>query len=228
MAPPAGALGEERTGLGEAPRLERGGDQHLAEEVALGAATADAPHLIAHRGELLDPDAVEPDEEDDDYLGIRSSKLPPKTKPLPELNSDDAILVLVDEAHRSHTNTTHANLMRALPNCARIGFTGTPIIMRAKGQTAKIFGEFIDRYTIRQSEADGATVPILYEGRTTGTAVADGRELDEVFEDLLVRADDTSKLEVHLDTDEGNAAFLDSASKVELIKQNHSCNCSQT
>jgi propanediol utilization protein len=49
-----------------------------------------------------------------------------------------------------------------------------------------------------------------------------------VFEDLLVRADDTSKLEVHLDTDEGNAAFLDSASKVELIKQNHSCNCSQT
>lgn len=40
-----------------------------------------------------------------------------------------------------------------------------------------------------------------------------------VFEDLLVRADETSKLEVHIDTDEGNAADLDHATKVELIKQ---------
>src|SRR5262249_49417660 len=40
-----------------------------------------------------------------------------------------------------------------------------------------------------------------------------------VFEDLLVRADNTSKLEVHLDTDEGNAADLDHARRVELLKQ---------
>ena len=40
-----------------------------------------------------------------------------------------------------------------------------------------------------------------------------------VLEDLLVRADATSKLEVHLDTDEGNAADLDHATKVELVKQ---------
>ncbi len=40
-----------------------------------------------------------------------------------------------------------------------------------------------------------------------------------VFNDLLVRADATSKLEVHLDTDEGNAADLDHAQKVELLKQ---------
>src|SRR5262249_26973198 len=39
-----------------------------------------------------------------------------------------------------------------------------------------------------------------------------------VLEDLLVRADDTSKLEVHLDTDEGNAADLDHATKIELYK----------
>jgi len=38
-----------------------------------------------------------------------------------------------------------------------------------------------------------------------------------VLEDLLVRAGDDVKLEVHLDTDEGNAASLDRASKVELI-----------
>lgn len=40
-----------------------------------------------------------------------------------------------------------------------------------------------------------------------------------VLEDLLVRADETSKLEVHLDTDEGNAADLDRATKVELLRQ---------
>ena len=40
-----------------------------------------------------------------------------------------------------------------------------------------------------------------------------------VLEDLLVRADKTSKLEVHLDTDEGNAADLDHATKIELLKQ---------
>jgi len=39
-----------------------------------------------------------------------------------------------------------------------------------------------------------------------------------VLEDLLVRADETSKLEVHLDTDEGNAADLDHATRVELFK----------
>ncbi|MGD9723961.1 MAG: phosphate propanoyltransferase [Pirellulales bacterium] len=39
-----------------------------------------------------------------------------------------------------------------------------------------------------------------------------------VLEDLLVRADATSKLEVHLDTDEGNAADLDHATKIELFK----------
>jgi putative phosphotransacetylase len=39
-----------------------------------------------------------------------------------------------------------------------------------------------------------------------------------VLEDLLVRADKTSKLEVHLDTDEGNAADLDHAVKIELFK----------
>ena len=40
-----------------------------------------------------------------------------------------------------------------------------------------------------------------------------------ILENLLVRADKTSKLEVHLDTDEGNAADLDRATKVELLRQ---------
>ena len=40
-----------------------------------------------------------------------------------------------------------------------------------------------------------------------------------ILRDLLVRADATSKLEVHIDTDEGNAADLDHATGVRLLKQ---------
>ena len=77
------------------------------------------------------------------------------------LNEDDSILVMVDEAHRTQAGDLHANLLAGLPNCARIGFTGTPIIMGDKKRTHEIFGEFIDRYTIKEAEADGATVPVL-------------------------------------------------------------------
>jgi len=101
------------------------------------------------------------------------------------LNEDDSILVLVDEAHRTQAGDLHANLLAGLPNCARIGFTGTPIIMGDKKRTHEIFGEFIDRYTIKEAEADGATVPVLYEGRTANGAIKDGASLDELFEDLF-------------------------------------------
>lgn len=101
------------------------------------------------------------------------------------LNDDDSILVLVDEAHRSHTKDSHAYLMSGIPNAAKIGFTGTPIIMGEKKRTHEIFGDFIDRYTLKESEADGATVPVLYEGRTANGALKDGASLDELFEDLF-------------------------------------------
>ncbi|HUX75336.1 MAG TPA: type I restriction endonuclease subunit R [Anaerolineae bacterium] len=103
----------------------------------------------------------------------------------PVFNASEEILLLIDEAHRSHTSTLHANLMAALPNCAKIGFTGTPIIEAHKRPTHEIFGPFIDVYTIRQSQQDGATVRILYEGRTTPGEVADGETLDGLFEDMF-------------------------------------------
>lgn len=131
---------------------------------------------------------VEGEEGEDEETGLDDEEAlapPTETEPFPVLNESEDILVVVDEAHRSHTNTAHANLLRAMPNCARIGFTGTPIIMGARKRTHEIFGSFIDRYTIKQSEVDGATLPILYEGRTTEGAVKGGGRLDEVFEDML-------------------------------------------
>lgn len=46
-----------------------------------------------------------------------------------------------------------------------------------------------------------------------------------VLKDLLVRADASSKLEVHIDTDEGNAADLDHATDVQLRRQEETCRC---
>ncbi len=97
------------------------------------------------------------------------------------INESGDILVLVDEAHRSQASTLHANLMNALPNAARIGFTGTPIIMGRRKKTLEIFGGYLDRYTLRQSEADRSTVPIFYEGRITDAAVKGASRMDELF-----------------------------------------------
>ncbi len=122
--------------------------------------------------------------------GLKAEDLPKSVavrEPAPPevLNDDEAILVLVDEAHRSQAGDLQAMLLAGLPNCARIGFTGTPILMGDKKRTHEIFGEFIDRYTIREAEADSAIVPILYEGRTAHGAVKDGANLDDLFEDLF-------------------------------------------
>ena len=126
-------------------------------------------------------DAAEPDAS----RGSATPKKPTLSKPFEVLNTSEDILILVDEAHRTQAGDLHANMMRALPNAARIGFTGTPIIMGDKKRTHDIFGEYIDRYTIKEAEQDGATVPILYEGRTAKGAIKDGASLDGLFEDLF-------------------------------------------
>lgn len=97
------------------------------------------------------------------------------------LNDDAQILILVDEAHRSHSSRLHQNLMGSLPNAARIGFTGTPIIMREKNRTTGIFGKFIDEYRLIDAETDGAIVPIIYEGRIAKGALIDADDLEDAF-----------------------------------------------
>jgi type I restriction enzyme R subunit len=81
------------------------------------------------------------------------------------------IVVLADEAHRSQYGFANqrrlgaAHYMRqALPNATFVGFTGTPID-RGDVSTPRVFGDYVDRYDVRQSVADGATVPIFYEPR---------------------------------------------------------------
>ncbi|GIV04283.1 MAG: type I deoxyribonuclease HsdR [Fimbriimonadales bacterium] len=79
------------------------------------------------------------------------------------------VFVLVDEAHRTTGADLGNYLMGALPNATYVGFTGTPIDRTAYGKgTFKVFGVddpphgYLDRYSIRQSIADGTTVPLHY------------------------------------------------------------------
>lgn len=77
------------------------------------------------------------------------------------------IVVMADEAHRSQYGFVDggARWMReALPNATFVGFTGTPLTAGDK-VTRHVFGDYADVYDIRQSVADGATVPIYYEPR---------------------------------------------------------------
>ncbi|MGW2567035.1 type I restriction endonuclease subunit R [Streptomyces sp. NPDC001537] len=109
----------------------------------------------------------------------------------PECNTSPDILVLVDEAHRSHTSVLHAALRKAIPNAAKIGFTGTPIITGREEDTRRIFGRgdsprgFLDEYRMEDAEHDGVVVRIRYEGRTGEGEVRDGEVLDEGFDDLV-------------------------------------------
>ncbi|HFQ95381.1 MAG TPA: HsdR family type I site-specific deoxyribonuclease, partial [Anaerolineae bacterium] len=85
------------------------------------------------------------------------------------LNTRANIFVLVDEAHRTTGGDLGNYLMGALPNATYIGFTGTPIDKTAHGKgTFKVFGSedlkgYLDKYSIKESIEDGATVPLHYQ-----------------------------------------------------------------
>lgn len=102
------------------------------------------------------------------------------TETFPQLNASPHILVMTDEAHRSQYSMLGANLDKAIPNAARIGYTGTPI-----DKTERVFGDYIDKYTMRQAIEDGVTLEIVYEGRTHNAEVADKEGMDTAFQDVF-------------------------------------------
>lgn len=109
----------------------------------------------------------------------------------PELNSSENVLILTDEAHRSQYSKLGANLDRALPNASRIAFTGTPI-----DKTVLTFGEYIDKYTMRQSIKDGVTLEIVYEGRTHNAEIEDKEGADRKFQDVFADYDLQQQVEI--------------------------------
>ncbi|MCX6685053.1 MAG: HsdR family type I site-specific deoxyribonuclease [Methanoregula sp.] len=103
----------------------------------------------------------------------------------PVLNMGEKILIMIDEAHRTQYKYLGANLLKSLPNAVRIAFTGTPI-----DKTEKTFGNYIDKYSIRQAVKDGVTVEIIYEGRTHTAEIADRDAMNQRFRDVFAAANE--------------------------------------
>lgn len=79
-------------------------------------------------------------------------------------------IVMVDEAHRTQEKDLGAYLRAILPQSVRFGFTGTPV-KKGDMDTYTNFGvrgeKYLDKYGIQDAVADGATVPVYYQGRLT-------------------------------------------------------------
>ena len=101
------------------------------------------------------------------------------------LNALENVIVMVDEAHRTQYGILGGRMSKALPNAVMVGFTGTPIEKDFKRSTIGRFGPLIDTYTIPQSVADGATVPIWYEARLPELAVEGPETLDRLYEAMF-------------------------------------------
>ena len=104
------------------------------------------------------------------------------------IDPDANIFVLVDESHRSQTGQYGGHggfamkMRRILPNACYLGFTGTPLLQKEKN-TLSTFGGLIHTYAIDQAVADGAVVPLLYEGRMVEQHIT-GDMIDRWFDKL--------------------------------------------
>ena len=98
--------------------------------------------------------------------------------------TDQRIIVLVDEAHRSQFGTGAGSMDNAMPNGIYFGFTGTPIDRKDKS-VYRVFGKLIDKYGFEESKADGATIPIKYAGRLPDLVVEGDQSIDELFDRII-------------------------------------------
>ncbi len=108
----------------------------------------------------------------------------------PLLSDRRNVIVVVDEAHRSHYDDIDGyarDLREALPKATLIAFTGTPISF-ADRNTRETFGDYIDVYDLTRAVSDGATVPVYFEPRL----IAVERAADLSEEDIDATADEVT------------------------------------
>lgn len=100
------------------------------------------------------------------------------------LSDRSNIIIIVDEAHRSHYDNLDGyarHLRDALPKASFIAFTGTPIETLA-GSTQAVFGKYIDVYDLTRAVKDGATVPVKYESRYIPLVLPEDEDIDAITE----------------------------------------------
>lgn len=123
-----------------------------------------------------------------------------------ELALTDSISLGIDAPVR------HSGKIEDTPGCVLVGPAGTVQLHRGVIRAARhVHMNFADADYYSVSNGDMMQLRIISPGCSM------------TFEDVLVRADEAAKLEVHIDTDEGNACNLDAAS--EVILQKASCDC---
>ena len=115
-------------------------------------------------------------------------------------DSDRNIFVLVDESHRTQTGRYGGHsqfatkMRRLLPQACYLGFTGTPLLKKEKN-TLSTFGGLIHKYAIDEAVADGAVVPLLYEGRLVEQQLA-GNVIDNWFDKISAGLTDKQKADL--------------------------------
>ncbi|WHS50330.1 type I restriction endonuclease subunit R [Rothia sp. SD9660Na] len=98
------------------------------------------------------------------------------------LSDRSNIIIMVDEAHRSHYDNLDGfarNIRDALPKASFIAFTGTPI-EKLETNTQAVFGDYIDIYDLTRAVKDGATVPVKYESRYIPLELPDGETIENI------------------------------------------------
>jgi type I restriction enzyme R subunit len=119
-------------------------------------------------------------------------------RPHPLLSDRRNILVIVDEAHRSHYDNLDGyarHLRDALPHATFIAFTGTPI-STAEVNTRAVFGAYIDTYDLKRAVDDEATVRVYHEPRIIPVSLPpdlDADSIDEQVETLTASLDDAER-----------------------------------
>lgn len=154
-------------------------------------------------------------------------------------NNRNNIVVISDEAHRSHygldekikmvkngsneydlraTYGYEKYLRDALPNATFIGFTGTPVQNKDKDTTA-IFGDIIDTYDMTQSIEDGSTVKLFYESRLAKVWLDDNKlkEIDQYYEDLQDEGVQTDLIEMSKSSMSRMEVLLGDESRLKLL-----------
>ena len=118
-----------------------------------------------------------------------------------ELSFTDAISLGIDPPVRE------SGKLEGTPGCVLVGPAGVVDLSH---------GVIRAERHVHMGPADAAYYGVKDKDRMKLRVVSKG--CTTVFENVLVRVGENIKLEVHLDTDEGNAVDLEHASEIELIK----------
>ncbi|WP_109508660.1 type I restriction endonuclease subunit R [Nocardioides speluncae] len=130
----------------------------------------------------------------------------------PLLSDRRNIIVIVDEAHRSHYDDLDGyarHLKDALPNATLIAFTGTPISF-AERNTREVFGDYIDIYDLSRAVEDGATVPVYFEPRLAKVGLAkkvSDEELDQAADEATMDLDEMERAQIEKSVAVINAVY---------------------